>query len=324
MRECGWTQARVAEDLGVNVRTIQRLEQRSKKLKKGEIPERKVGSGPRRTYGPKQIRAIDKAIDENPRLTCHQLKLQLPKTLANVGPRTIRRIISEELDIPSRVPPKKPFVTAAMIQERLAWARGHLKWTKKRWGGFLFSDETLFHTKPTTGGRRVRRPRHVNRFDPKYTNHTVKHPAHLLFWGGITSTGKRVCTFLNEKETMNSVRYVSTLRKALKLLREDGLTLLHDRSKVHTSKMTTTFLQREKVKSKVIPGNSPDVMPIENLFSRIKQILDNRPTRTIKQLKREVMKAWRELSDEYIGKLCNSMPSRVKEVIKQNGYPTKY
>ena len=125
MRECGWTQARVAEDLGVNVRTIQRLEERSKKLKKGEIPQRKVGSGPRRTYGPKQIRAMDKAIDANPRLTCHQLKLQLPKALAKVAPRTIRRIISEELDIPSRVPPKKPFVTAAMIQERLAWARGH-------------------------------------------------------------------------------------------------------------------------------------------------------------------------------------------------------
>ena len=36
------------------------------------------------------------------------------------------------------------------------------------------------------------------------------------------------------------------------------------------------------------------------------------------------MKAWKELSDEYIGKLCNSMPSRVREVIKQKGYPTKY
>ena len=97
MRECGRTQARVAEYLDVNVRTIQRLEERSKKLKKGEIPQRKVGSGPRRTYGPKQIRAIDKAIDANPRLTCHQLKLQLPKTLAKVAPRTIRRIILEEL-----------------------------------------------------------------------------------------------------------------------------------------------------------------------------------------------------------------------------------
>ena len=142
----------------------------------------------------------------------------------------------------------------------------------------------------SVSGESPGRPRDVNRFEPKYTNHSIKHPAHLLFWGGITSTGKRVCAFLKYMETMNSVRYVATLRKALKLLREDGLTLLHDRSKVHTSKMTT-FLQREKVKSKVIPGNSPDVMPIENPFSRIKQILDNRPTRTIKQLKREVMKA---------------------------------
>ena len=40
MRECGRTQARVAEYLDVNVRTIQRLEERSKKLKKGEIPQR--------------------------------------------------------------------------------------------------------------------------------------------------------------------------------------------------------------------------------------------------------------------------------------------
>ena len=40
LRECGRTQARVAEYLDVNVRTIQRLEERSKKLKKGEIPQR--------------------------------------------------------------------------------------------------------------------------------------------------------------------------------------------------------------------------------------------------------------------------------------------
>ena len=123
---------------------------------------------------------------------------------------------------------------------------------------------------------------------------------------------------------MNSVRYVATLRKALQLLKEDGLKLLHDRSRVHTSKMTTMFLQKEKVKSEVIPGNSPDVMPIENLFGRIKQILNSRPTRTITQLKREVMKAWREMSDDYLWELCNSMPSRVREVIKQKGYPTKY
>ena len=34
-RECGWIQARVAEDLGVNVRTIQRLGRKKQEAEKG-------------------------------------------------------------------------------------------------------------------------------------------------------------------------------------------------------------------------------------------------------------------------------------------------
>ena len=142
----------------------------------------------RRTFGKKQILAIHEAIDTNPRLTASQVKLQLPKVLAGVAPWTIRWIILEELDIPSRVPPKKPFVTDALIKGRLEWATAQSKWRKKRWEAFLIADKTLFHTKPTTGGRRVRRPRGANRFDPKYTVQTVKHPEHILFWGsGVAS-----------------------------------------------------------------------------------------------------------------------------------------
>ena len=134
----------------------------------------------------------------------------------------------EELDIPSRVPPRKPFVTEALIKERLEWATAHSNWRKKRWEAFLFSDEALFHTKPTTGGRRVRRPRGANRFDPKYMVQRVKHPEHILFWGGISASGKCVYSFLKTKETMNSVHYVSALRRALKLLKQEKLTLVHD------------------------------------------------------------------------------------------------
>ena len=84
-----------------------------------------LDSASKRTYGKKQIIAIHKAMDANPRLTASQVKLQLPKVLAGVAPWTIRRIISEELDIPSRVPPKKPFVTEALIKGRLEWATDH-------------------------------------------------------------------------------------------------------------------------------------------------------------------------------------------------------
>ena len=49
----------------------------------------------------------------------------------------------KELDIPSRVPPKKPFVTDALIKGRLALATDRFKWRKKRWESFLFADETV-------------------------------------------------------------------------------------------------------------------------------------------------------------------------------------
>ena len=71
---------------------------------------------------------------------------------------------------------------------------------------------------------------------------------------------------------MNSVRYVSALRRAVKLLKQEKLTLVHDNARVHISKFTTAFLAKEKVK--LISGNSPDVMPIENVFVRMKHMLE--------------------------------------------------
>ena len=58
------------------------------------------------------------------------------------------------------------------------------------------------------------------------------------------------------------------------MLKQEKLTLVHDNARVHISKFTTAFLAKEKVKSKLIPGNSPDVMPIENVFVRMKQMLE--------------------------------------------------
>ena len=42
-------------------------------------------------------------------------------------------------------------------------------------------------------------------------------------------------------------------------------------------------------------------MPIENAFGRVKQILEGRPTRTLKQLRFEVRRAWNSLPDAYFG-----------------------
>jgi len=258
-------------------------------------------------------------------LTCHQVKLSLPKILAGVGRKTIQRIIEVKLDIPSVVRPKVPFLTEDGRQRRLKWARTNRRRKISYWRGVLFADESPFTTKQTTGGRRVRRPRGANKFDPKYTKPAVRKPDVIIFWGGIAASGTRVHGFFKYKENVNSESYMAMLKKnAVKVLKQENLTLCHDRATPHSSKKTSTFLANEGIRTMFTPGRSPDAMPIENVFALMKKRLETVPTRTIDELKSEVTKVWKGLTDDYLEELCTSMRRRCTRILKNDGYPTKY
>ena len=111
---------------------------------------------------------------------------------------------------------------------------------------------------------------------------------------------------------------------AIDLLKENNLILYHDRASVHRAVGVSNLLKREGVKSKFTPGNSGDLMPVENAFGRIKQILEGRPTRTLKELRCEVRRAWNALPDSYMRALCNSMPDRVQDTLRNDGNPIGY
>ena len=325
LRGCGWTLDEVAADLDVTVRTIQRLVKNVKVQKSGKdvAPLRRPGSGRKRSFGKKQIEAIDNLINEEPGLTCHQVKLRLGKTLAGVSRKTIQRIIN--VTLPSRVRPKLPLQTKEGRKKRLVWAKKHLRKTISEWREVLFCDESPFQTKQSTGGRNVRRPRSADRFDPKYTKPRVRKPATIIFWGGISASGTRVHGFFKPKEMVNSSTYISMLKKkAVPVLKQENLTLCHDRAPPHTSKSTRAFLAKEGIKTMHTPGGSPDAMPIENIFGLMKRRLEDVPTRNLEELKSEVVDVWRNLPVAYLEEICTSMRRRCLAIIRNNGYPTKY
>ena len=131
-----------------------------------------------------------------------------------------------------------------------------------------------------------------------------------MAWAAISADGERILHFLGPNETMTAARYEQTLVEsgAVELMRKSGLKLYHDGARVHTANNVSNMLQKAGVKSKTSPGTSPDLMPIENAFGRIKQILEKRPTKNLAQLRSEVQKAWNELPSSYLCNLCNSMP----------------
>ena len=72
------------------------------------------------------------------------------------------------------------------------------------------------------------------------------------------------------------------------------------------------------------PAQSPDLNPIENLWSIIDQRIKNRRPAGKEELFQIVQEAWNNLDMALLTKLVDSMPDRCAAVLANNGYPTKY
>ena len=114
----------------------------------------------------------------------------------------------------------------------------------------------------------------------------------------------------------------------VKLFNDNDLGIFQqDGARCHTSAMTTRWLDTNipsYIKPKDWPPNSPDLSPIENLWSILSQSVYRDPEPTnVKQLKRRLQHAWRSVKVETLQALIKSMPDRIRAVIKQRGNTVK-
>src|SRR5678815_2567923 len=92
---------------------------------------------------------------------------------------------------------------------------------------------------------------------------------------------------------------------------------------MYTSAVTTKWLDDNlpsHIKPKDWPHNSPDLSPIENLWSILSLSVYKDPEpKNVYQLKRRLQRAWRSIALGTLQMLIQSMPDRVSAVIKQKG-----
>lgn len=325
-KEAGWSTKNIAERLGRDKATINRVLAASKATPDKGIPARKKGSGRPRKITEEVLAALKRQITKYPDMTAGQLRQTVPE-LASLTDRRVQFALQKHLKMPSRVAALKPLLTEKMKRKRLAFCKQYQHWTAADWSTVMYSDESTFRCIRATRSR-VRRPIGSNRFDSKFTVKTVKHPDSVMVWGCFSGSGGRGgLYFLPKNTTMNGERYETVLKDHLIPFMgfHRSTHFLQDRAPCHASKRVKSFLADKPFEVIDWPGNSPDLNPIENCWNYMKEKLKSKDTGSLPKLIHEIKLLWTlDLSKEYLKNLSDSMPRRIQQVLGVKGDATGY
>ena len=247
-----------------------------------------------------------------------------------VHPKTIRRRISESGEFSSYWKIKKPFVSAKNRRIRVQWCKDHLHWTQDDWNKVLWSDESPFVYK-FDGKTRVWR-KHNERYHVKAMKGTVKHDKKINVWGCFSARGVGMLCMvpgIMEQQQYRDILedYMVPSGHLLFGASEEGVQpwiFQQDNDPKHTAHATIQWFEDNNINKLVWPSQSPDLNPIENLWSYLNSVTRKRDVYNDKDLFKALSKGWKELPTWYLTNLIDSMPRRLRAVIDNGGYPTKY
>ena len=266
-----------------------------------------------------------------------------------VSKSTISRRL-HEMNYGRYVERKKPYLSLGNIQARLDWAIAHKDWTVEQWKKVIWSDECPLQVGHSSRRKWVTRKK-GEELDSKNIYPTFKS-GHITLMVWACFTGERLGPLMVFDEGgVGSDEYMEVILDGLlslvddlleppeepgviRVRDKDTLIFMQDNAGCHKTQEILDLLEEEGIPVMEWPAQSPDLNPLENLWSDFKDRfhtrflqLYTRPSRSqdsryrYQELAKQV---WAKQGQEMIDNLIESMPRRCADVIAAGGKWTKY
>ena len=225
---------------------------------------------------------------------------------------------------------KCPLLTKHHQNNWLDFATTHLHWTPADWAHVIWSDETKIN-RLTSDGHKWAYKMAGDGLSDHLVEGTMKYGGgSLMMWGCMTWDGPGYATKIDGR--MDADLYCQILEEELQESlayygkTADDVIFQQDNDPKHTSKKAQTWFRDHGFEVLKWPAQSPDLNPIEHLWSHLKRKLAEyeEPPKGIQELWEQVEAEWEKIGVETCRELIESMPRRVRAVYEAKGGYTKY
>lgn len=322
MLQSGLTQSDVARHFNVARITIYRLWNRFQTF--NATADRPRSGRPRITTA-RQDQVIRLRHLRDRFQTPQQTAANIPG-LRRISHRTVSRRLAEA-GLRARRPYRGPMLTQRHCQNRLNWARNHLRWRIGQWQHVMFTDESRFNLRHADGRVRVYR-----RVGERYADACVLRSdrfggGSVMVWGGIACNRRTALVEVVGNLNAQAYRDDILTPHVLPFIQANaGMTFQQDNARPHVARVNMAFLAQHNIDVLPWPSLSPDLSPIEHVWDQLgRQVRRRRnPPQTLPDLAHALQEEWQNIPMPRINRAIASMRRRCQAVVNANGSFTRY
>uniref|UniRef100_A0A3B3CGX4 Transposase Tc1-like domain-containing protein n=1 Tax=Oryzias melastigma TaxID=30732 RepID=A0A3B3CGX4_ORYME len=328
-RRGGLSISETAAKLGFSRTTISRVYR--------EWSEKEKISSDRKLCGRKCLvdvrgqRRMARLVQADRKATVTQITTRYNRGLQkSISERTTRRTL-RQMGYSSRRSNRASLLSAKNKKLRLQFALDHQNWTIEDWKNVAWSNETQFLLQHSDGRVKICRQQHEIRDSSCLVSIVQTGSGGVMVWG--IFSWHTLGPLVPIEQCYDATAYLSIVADHVHPFMSsvfpssDGY-FQQDNTPCHKADIISDWLLEHDNEFTVFkwPPQSPDLNPIEHLWDVVEQeirIMDVQPT-NLQQLRDAIMSIWTKLSKECFQYLVESMPGRIKAVLKAKGGPTRY